>query len=236
MLIHLADATNINGIEYDPKSKRYRIVSGSGGKGQFISKAAFLNQAKKRVVSESQALVDLAAKVADKSLSLRDFQLQAAKHLKSIHVTQAILGKNGVENIKAEDWLKVGRELKRQYYSGIDPITGKRFGLKHLVADIKAGKVSQAQLKARLKLYAQSGKTSYWTAKVDHEGGYGFRELGKRDRNNCPECVELASRGAMAASALVLPGQQCRCRSNCRCRLKLYATLEEAIGALPTAS
>ncbi len=214
-------------FKYEPGLNRYRIVSGSG-KGQFISKEAFISSTERYVVEQSKKLINLGYELSSQKISLEDFQSSAAKYLKEIHISQVILGNGGIEGITAGDWGNVGNTLKAQYYSGVDSKTGSRYGLKWLVRDLKEGKVSESQLINRLGLYARSGKLSYWKQRSRKEGTKDFarRTLGASE--HCPDCVRYAALGIQPKERLPLPLEACECRTNCKCSIT-FMSFEEAV-------
>lgn len=224
-----ADAWGDTDFRFDRRAQRYRIASGAG-KGQFIGKAAYLSSVKAGIVARSQDLVSLADDLADGQIDLAKFQTQAADLIKKIHVGQTILAADGHENVTAEDWLTVGRELKRQFLGGVDPRTDDRFGLKYLIQDIQTGTVSRARLKQRLRLYAQSGKKTYWGVRRSKSGDrFGYRVLGAAE--HCPECLAYAAEPPKPVESLVLPTERCRCMNQCKCSIRFFKTLEGAIAA-----
>jgi hypothetical protein len=210
---------------FDPRANRYRVVSGVG-KGFFISKKAFLAQTEKYIEKKTFELVSLADKIENKTLSLRDFQLEATKILKEIHTSKAIIAANGVENMTSERWLIVANELKKQYYQGKDPVTGRRYGIKYLVEDLKKGNVSLSQLRTRLQMYADSGKRSFWQQKEfdNKDKKYAQRFLGIAE--HCQECLTYASWGVTLRELLPLPTEKCTCRTRCKCSIVFSDSLK----------
>lgn len=200
---------------------RYQWTDGAG-KGQFASRTAILNYSKAAIVRHSNELIGLADKLESKQINLADFQREAAEKLKKIHIHQAIQAARGSENLFANDYLIVARQLRKQYYAGVDEITGKRYGIQHLAAQIANGEVSLAQLKARLKLYAQSGKSTYWEIDRWKKRQSGITE-GKRilmAGENCPECIAFSQIGWTSIESIVMPTQRCSCKNSCRCRVE----------------
>lgn len=215
-------------IRYDPKTKRYRVTAGVG-KGKLISKKAFLFQTQKHIDTNKNKLLALGDALSDGKIDIQTFQRDMASILKELWISNAILGKDGFENVTSEDWLAIGSELKRQYNSGIDPVSGKRFGIKELTKQILSGEVSKSQLNRRLKLYAEASKQAYWKMQgSSSEKIFARRFLGIAE--HCQDCLNYALMGVQLKSNLPIPGTNCRCLSQCKCSLKLY-TLEEAIAA-----
>lgn len=214
---------------FDPKTGRYRYTSGAA-KGKFAPREAVLALTQKAIAANTAELQQLGDRLAAGTLKLRDFQEEAGAIVRRIHVQNAILGRGGIDKMKPADWLLVARTLKQQFYAGKDAETGRRFGLKHLAAEIKAGEVSAAQLRQRLALYAESGKVTYWEmakrSAADGGQGYGLRRLG--DAQHCPSCVRYAAEPPRPIAELVTPGTRCECRSRCKCSIE-FLTLEQAV-------
>jgi hypothetical protein len=211
---------------YDRAAKRYRYRDSK----KFAPKKAILNLTKDYIKSEQSNLESLASKYFNGQISLLEFQTQSASHLKHLHISSLILGKDGVENVTGNDFLAVGRILKEQYYDGKGK-DGKPFGLKHLTQELASGNVSQAQLKNRLALYGKSAQQSYWlgkteTAKNDQKT-FAIRKLGATDRH-CQSCLSYSALPPQPLNLVILPGQKCECRSNCKCHLE-FMTLAEAV-------
>ncbi|MBW4460452.1 MAG: hypothetical protein KME47_09455 [Nodosilinea sp. WJT8-NPBG4] len=211
-------------VRFDPRVKRYRYID----TGQFLKKEAALNLTKGYIEREKVKLIELADKLESGEITLFQFQLRAAEHLKHIHVSSGILGAGGSEYLTSNDFLTIARKLKNQYYSGIGE-DGKRYGLKFLAMDIEAGNVSVARLKQRLAMYADSGQQSYWQMKRDRarDKPWEVRVLDPLARH-CGSCIAHASRGIQKLGVLPLPSQDCTCYNRCRCEL-IQLTLEEAV-------
>lgn len=215
---------------FDRRSGRYRIRSGAG-KGQFISREAILALTRGAIAQNKIQLVNLADELDSESINLRDFQLQAARLLRMIHIQQAAIAAGGVEQITPEEWLSVARRLKQQYYAGRDYSTNKRYGIKWLAKDIREGKVSLAQLRQRLGLYANSGIETFWdiqARKAFSQGApYAIRHLGATD-DHCPQCPQYAALPPQPVTSVIRPTQSCDCKNNCRCRLE-FLSFEDAV-------
>ncbi|NEP10181.1 MAG: hypothetical protein F6K14_08175 [Symploca sp. SIO2C1] len=203
---------------YDRKTNRYKYK----GTNRFAPKQAILALTQKYRDRNQLDLIRLARRYHSGSLTLEQFQEQAAEFLKQIHLAEAILGAGGVEVMTPARFLIVARQLKRQYHTGIDPLTGDRFGLKHLAADI-AGGISEARLANRLRMYGDAAKVSFWGVKTDvarsQDNTEARRVLGKTHQH-CEQCLRFTMLGWVSIEQVVLPTQQCECRSQCKCSLE----------------
>ncbi|NEP60318.1 MAG: hypothetical protein F6K31_25500 [Symploca sp. SIO2G7] len=203
---------------YDRKTNRYKYKDTN----RFAPKQAILALTKKYRDHSKADLIKLAHQYHSGQLSLEQFQRLAASNIKQIHLAEAILGAGGVEVMTPARFLIVARQLKRQYYTGIDPLTRDRFGLKHLAADIVDG-ISEAQLANRLRMYGDAAKVSFWSVKTDvarsQDNTEARRVLG-RTHQHCEQCLRYAALGWVSIEQLILPTQQCECRSQCKCTVE----------------
>jgi hypothetical protein len=200
---------------WDIKSRRYRWRATQ----QFAPKVAVTALTERYLAEKQTAIAGLADLYDQGEISFDELQKQAAAELKAIHLAQAFLGRGGTEHMTPADFLEVARALKQQYYSGIDPDTGKRYGLKFLFQDLLSGNLSNSQLKDRLRKFGQSGRSIYWAMRRNAEMAKG-RTMARRNLNSvheCPDCAAYAAMGFVSISRLVLPGQRCECKTNCKC-------------------
>jgi hypothetical protein len=226
MLLDFADRQ----FKWDTRIKQYRVTEGAG-KGSFISREAILRLTLDSIENNKGNLVGLADELANQRITLKEFQLEAAKQVRLIHTQQAAIAAGGFDRVTPEMWLSVARELQRQYRTGRNIETGQRYGLKWLCEDIKNGKVSLPQLKQRLALYANSGKASFWEidTQVQFNKGltHGIRKLGATHRH-CVPCLLYASYGPQPLTSIIRPTQQCDCGPNCVCTI-FAMSIEDAI-------
>lgn len=217
-------------FKWESQLKQFRVTKGAG-KGDFISREAILHLTREAIKANQAQLMTLADDLASNTITLREFETQAAKHIRLIHTQQAEVAAGGYDKVTPEMWLEVANELKRQYKDGRNLITGDRYGLKWLCRDIIDGKVSLPRLKQRLALYANSGKVSFWHTdlRVQFDKGltYGIRVLGATDRH-CTPCVYYASLPPQPLTSIIRPTQQCTCGTNCLCTV-VPMSVEEAI-------
>lgn len=201
-------------VIYDRKSHRYRDKE----KGFFVSKEAFLNIQLRYLEKRQNDLVAMAARIYDdpSPATLKDTCLI----LKDIHLLSAIIGANGVENLFANDYLKMGDLLRSQY--GLAYNKPKPFGLKFLLEDVAAGRVSESQLAYRLRLFAQSGKSTRFSIELVKQRMAGKTE-GKRvlgaTHIHCKPCLNYAGQGWISLLDIVIPTFKCDCYTNCECRI-----------------
>lgn len=207
-------------FRYDPQSRRYRW-RGRGG-GQFASKQAVLERTRTYVDEQRSQLSQHAIALANKDIDLAQWQRRSAETLKKIHVSQAVIGHNGVENMTNTDWLRVGREIKRQTLGGVAD-DGRRYGIKHLARELQNGSVTEGELLARIQMYGHSGKVSQSEAfKAFNVGSLAIRVLGATDKH-CPFCVAEAAKGPRAIADVPTIGCCPQCLTNCKCSIEIVS-------------
>lgn len=205
---------------FDPRTGRYRWTEGAG-KGQLAPRAAILSLTDRYVKQEGANLIQLGRDWRDGKLSDRDFQIKAGETVRQIHIGAAILGAKGIDNLSNQDWQRIQETIKRHLYKGRD-VDGKPFGLKQLVNDRTSGKISDPQFLARLQMVAKAGRITYQQEDAISNIKSGAIE-GRRilvAAEHCKDCIRYAGLGWVKLDQLILPGQKCACRSNCKCSIE----------------
>ncbi|MEM9214061.1 MAG: hypothetical protein AAGD25_06905 [Cyanobacteria bacterium P01_F01_bin.150] len=213
----IARRDRIQEFTYDPRTRRYRW-RGTGG-GQFASKSAVMARLRTYIGEQRTGVQSTGQNLIDGNITLQEFQQQIGERLRNIHVSSAIIGHDGMENMGSADWGRVGAELKRQYYQGRDG--DRRFGIKHLAEEVASGEVSAAQLLNRLDMYALSGKVSESQGfKAFNVGAFAIRVLGATD-NHCKFCVAEAAKDVRPIDEVPALGCCPQCFTRCQCRIEI---------------
>lgn len=174
-----------------------------------------------------EELVILATLLAQKRIQTRRFQQRMAELLSLLHWSRARRLTSHIDPVTRKFLID---ELKRQFYAGVDPLTGAAYGIDKLVQDILKGGVSEAQLKYRLQAFGHSDKLVAEFIKREQARSqgllYGYRELAIAD--HCLSCPIYAAYPPLPIDELILPTEQCECGRWCKCQI-VYMTLEQAI-------
>lgn len=205
---------------YDPKALRYRQPN----TGRFVSKTQIDNALNKYRAIQSGNMRDAAQQLINRQISRREAEIAIAKSIKNLWNTELVAGKGGIQNVAANDWLMVARELKQQYYTGTSKDKGKSYGLRQLFDAYERGEKSPNQLLNSMDSYARASKKAYWLANesmANKSNAYTMmqRFLGATDRH-CSECISYSAAGLQPIGTLPLPSIACSCNFNCLCTVR----------------
>jgi hypothetical protein len=194
---------------YDPISGRYR-----GANGRFLSARAVEALVDGRINKLGTELRRFTRMLGDGDITLDQWQASVREALKLVHVQAAIIGNGGRETMGAADWGRIGQRLRVEYAY-----------LQNFANDLLGARVSTAQSLARIGLYAQSVRSTYWegtTIRSEKQGYSLMRRILDGQAEHCQDCLDYAARGVVSIGSLPLPGQRCACRANCRCSVKYF--------------
>lgn len=193
--------------KWESSVRRYRDRS----TGRFLSRKAIADLTVLRISQVTQDLHKLSDSLLSQEITLKQWQEQFANQLKILHTQQFLLGVGGESEIKEFDFKTISDELVNQFQY-----------LQNFASDLTKGKVSQAQFKNRVGMYAKASKVSFFAGEVAAARNSGLdgaiRILG--DAEHCKDCPKYAALGAVKLSDLILPQQKCECRINCKCSLQ----------------
>lgn len=145
----------------------------------------------------------------DTPYTVADWQQAMAAELRQLHGEMLLLSSGGRKNVTAEDWGALGQKLRDEYQF-----------LQGFSEDIASGRSSDAQIDARMQMYADGAWNSFWRGKTAAMGKAGFtqeRRVVDTAAEHCDDCVGYAARGWQRIGTLPEPGSQSQCRSRCRC-------------------
>ena len=109
------------------------------------------------------------------------------------------------------DFGKLGSEIKQQY----------RY-LQQFEADLRDGKLSEAQIAARARSYIDTANAMYAEAQRRSAGDAGMAEERNilNARESCAGCVHETQRGWVPVGDLVPVGARNPCGAYCKCQLE----------------
>lgn len=192
---------------YDPISGRYRAEN-----GRFMSKRAVEALVTSRIDRLGVQLRKFTRMLSDGNITLDQWQQSVRQALKAGHVQAAIIGNGGRANMTAADWGKVGARLSQEY----------KF-LEGFARDLLAQKVSTPMALARVGMYAEAVRGSYWQGEEIRQEKQGYSLMQRTldpEAKHCDDCIRYARAGIVPLGNLPLPGSRCACRSRCRCSVR----------------
>jgi hypothetical protein len=188
--------------------------------GKFLSQNKVKDLLSTGISDKSDRLQKLGKDLSTGKIDLTKFLTEGAQTVKELHILNAVVAVNGRADQMTKQQLAT---LQERVNGQLKPYFGD------LIKELSRGEVSEAQLLNRLRMYSDSALLTQKHIELDlkKEQGYdeGFRQLG--GSVHCQSCIRYASLGWVDIDELILPGEECECRSQCKCSI-LYRTKKDA--------
>ena len=194
---------------YDQRSGRYRDE-----KGRFLSWEAVEKLVDKRIDKLDASLRRFTRMLIDGAITLDQWQGSVRESLKAAHIQAAIIGHGGRAGMGSADYGRIGQRLREEYAY-----------LQRFVSDLLSNRLSAPMALARIGLYAQSVRGSYWQGAELRQQRQGYslmRRILDSQAQHCEDCLRYAGQGIVSIGTLPLPGQRCECGARCRCSVRYY--------------
>lgn len=159
-------------------------------------------------IDAGKAVIDqLTQQLLSGDLTIDQWKLAVAGELKDMHGAFAMLGAGGRDNMTQAMWGEVGSRLKQEYIY-----------LNNFAKEIEAGKLSEGQILARLKMYTNDAYGSFADAErtLNMNNGMTEERAVLTGSNHCPDCEYRAGQGWQPIGTLPDIGDT-QCGSNDRC-------------------
>lgn len=192
---------------YDRNTGRYRDE-----KGKFLSKAAIDALVDGRINKLGVMLKRFTNMLIDGSITLDQWQGSVREAIKAAHIQAAIIGHGGRDDMGSAEYGRIGQRLRQEYSY-----------LQGFARDLLEQRSSRAMALARIGLYAESVRGSFWegsSIRQEQEGYSLMRRILDPQAQHCQDCLDYAARGLVPIGSVPLPGQRCACRARCRCRVE----------------
>lgn len=199
--------------KWESSVRRYRDRS----TGRFLSRKAVADLTTLRISQVTQDLHKLGDSLLSQEITLKQWQEQFANQLKILHTQQFLLGVGGDSQIVDDDFKTIS-----------DTLTGQYNYLQNFATDLTKGKVSQAQFRNRIGMYAKASKVSFFAGEVAAARNSGFNAVSRvlADSEHCQDCINYAALGVVRLEDVILPQTKCACMVNCLCSL-LFSKITE---------
>jgi hypothetical protein len=201
---------------YDRNAGRYRDE-----RGKFLSQASVQKLVDGRIDKLEASLKRFTRMLSNGSITLDQWQGSVREAIKAAHIQAAIIGHGGKAGMGSAEYGRVGQRLRLEYDF-----------LANFASDLLGGRVSAPMALARIGLYAQSVRGSYWLgAEIrQQEQGYSLmRRILDEQAKHCEDCLRYAARGVVSIGSVPLPGQRCECGARCRCSVRYFRQQPQAV-------
>jgi hypothetical protein len=190
---------------WDPETGEYYDVE----TGKIVAVAVVLAWARESIESTLLAFDKLAEFVINNIISPQLWEQLMREEIKREYIRQYLAGIGGIGQMGPDDWARIGEMLADQYAY-----------LPTFRQQIEAGKLTEAQIRARSGMYIESSKEAYEKAKAIVMVRTGFDEerwvLGIAE--HCVDCIAFFNEGWQPIGYFPFPGEgQTRCLTNCKC-------------------
>jgi hypothetical protein len=182
------------------------------GNGRFVAEQAVTDEMRLHQTATYNVLDNLTSQLYGGQITLEQWQIGVAYELKDAHLAQAMFAVGGKNNMTQANYGRVGHTLRDQY--GF---------LNGFAQDIAAGRVSEAQALARIRMYGNATQASYWREYRNATTELIYWNLNPAE--HCGDCVGLAGGSPYKPQDLSqVPGDGAtQCRGNCKCTLSREA-------------
>lgn len=194
---------------YDRNAGRYRDE-----RGKFLSQVSVEKLVDGRIGKLEAKLKQFTRMLNDGSISLDQWQGSVREAIKAAHIQAAIIGHGGRGNMGSAEYGRIGQRLRAEYAY-----------LQNFASDLLGRRISAPMAMARIGLYAESVRGSYWLGSElrQQEQGYSLmRRILDDQAQHCADCLAFAARGIVPIGSVPLPGQRCECGARCRCTVRYF--------------
>ena len=160
----------------------------------------------------SAQLKDFTKRLIDGSITIDQWQGSVREALKPAHIQATMVGAGGKAALSQAEYGRIGQKLRGEYAY-----------LQKFAAGLLANSISAPMALARIGLYAESVRSSFWEGTAIRQGRQGYSLMQRildSQAAHCQDCIDHAARGIVPIGSLPLPGQRCACRARCRCSVR----------------
>lgn len=163
--------------KWDERIGRYR----DSETGKLVSRGQVFGWVQSSLGASENMAETLANYVANGFVSVNDFYKLMQNEIKSEYIRQFLTGIGGQGMMTKSYWGMIGAMIKEQYKY-----------LKGFIKDILTGKLTEAQIANRAKMYLNSAREAFEKAKWRTAQKYGYDEvfwLITPGIENCADCI-----------------------------------------------
>lgn len=190
-------------IRFNPQRGQYINVDGIA-----LDEKLVLETMLERIEASKQRNAQYAAALANGDFSVSDFNRAMDTEINNLNLQLYALGRGGWETMTPDDYLRAQAIINEEI--------GFRQGFS---ADIASGKLSAAQLEARMNLYPEHAWQAYFAGQGIAKQRAGFTQERRvlQPAEHCEDCERYAGLGWQPLGTLPKPGRDSACKANCKC-------------------
>ena len=211
-LLTKADNQESTNFTWNKKSQRYHYANGSK-KGKFVRESQIAQLTEQAIKDHLEMGRVVNNALFSGKINVARWERQTAQLLRSLAVYQYALGIGGAKQMDWQDYSLINGQLNLEYLY-----------LRRFSQDILRSDLSEAQIEARIKMYYN--KTNHFKERGRLEGhkrnGYLWERRVISASHNCDDCTRYTGMGWAQIGTLPNPGENCQCKSNCKC-VKYYS-------------
>lgn len=211
-LLTKADNQESTNFTWNKKSQRYHYANGSK-KGRFVRESQIAQLTEQAIKDHLEMGEKVNNALFSGRIDVARWERQTAQLLRSLAVYQYALGIGGAKQMDWQDYSLINGQLNLEYQY-----------LRRFAQDILRGDLSEVQIEARIKMYYN--KTNHFKERGRLEGhkrnGYLWERRVIAASHSCDDCIRYTGMGWAQIGTLPNPGENCQCKSNCKC-VKYYS-------------
>jgi hypothetical protein len=207
----------VNWPEYrwNPRTRQYH-----DDRGRFVPRKEVRRALDSAIGKATGRIARNALDLQAGKINLAQWQLNAERELKAIHVMSTALASGGWAQVTTKDWAQAGRLIKAEYAY-----------LARFARELENGLPLDGRFLVRAAMYARAGHGTYETIlrRQERESGRVARERRiTHSGNSCDPCIGYEAMGWQDPGVLPDTGDDCLCMSNCLCTFEYEYIGEEA--------
>lgn len=138
---------------YNPKTHNYHV------NGRFVAFDKIIDMAYAYADASGDVAAGLASQVVTGALRVDHWETTMRQALKTQYINQYVVGRGGLPQMTFRDWGIIGNMVKDQYHY-----------LNGFAADIASGRLSEAQIQARARMYINAAHEAFERARTEAFG------------------------------------------------------------------
>jgi hypothetical protein len=191
-------------FSFNKRTQRYHYTNGQK-KGQFVSTSQVRDATQNFIDSYKDTFAQINQDYSSGKIPIAAWENKLADAIREVTVCAYKVANPAATT---SDWGEVGRHLQKQYTF-----------LRNFTRQVHSGNLSDAQIQARANQYLQAAHTVFNNATRDSykDAGFKWERRLLTSKEPCQDCPKYAEMGWQSIGSLPKVGEQCECKSHCRC-------------------